>query len=167
MNISIALTGFYGAGKYNVGRQIAIELGIPYSDMYEEMVKRSGMPVQQLYEQLGYVAYQQYENLALSGLAVVGGVVATTGGCVLSAYNRRILHEKFLTIFLDTPFEDMYEHIHVARYPNVGNMTRLELYKLYEYSRPVYEQTADHIITASCSPEILCDRILELVLTDN
>jgi len=166
MKKPIALIGFYGSSKESVGRRTAIELGIPFFDMGEHMCDSSGMTLLQLYEKTGEDGYRRFERLSLSTLAALGGLVATTGGCVLSTFSRRLLHEGFLSFFLDTPFELLIDFIHPSRHPTVGSLSRLELVRLYEYSQMMYRQTAHHTIDASQPVGDIVEHILDIALAD-
>lgn len=160
----IALIGFYGSGKTNMGRRVAGDLHMPFYDLNDEIVKLSGMRAAQLYTQMGEPVFRRFESLALSSLAAYGGVVATTGGCVMMPYNNRLLANSFLTIYLDAPFEYVSAHLDAARHPSISGLSQTELYKLYELRRTQYEQAADHTLDASQPADAVVSQIIEAAL---
>lgn len=161
----IALIGFYGSGKTTVGRRVAGELGVPFYDLNDEIEKRSGMRIPQLYAQMGDSAFRRFESLALSSLAAYGGVVATTGGCVMMPYNHRLLANNFLTVYLNAPFELATAHINAARHPSVNSLSPTELFQLYELRKPQYQQLAHLTLDASQPLEAMVSQIIETALT--
>lgn len=162
----IAIIGFYGSGKSLLGRRAANELGVPFSSLSAEIEKLSGMRVNTLYQKMGEAAFRKFESLALSSLAASGGVVATTGGCVMLPYNRRLLAESFFTFYLDAPFEVIAPHIKAAVYPTVGGLASGELQKLYDMRKPQYEEISDHTLDATLPLDKLSDSIINLALAE-
>jgi shikimate kinase len=166
MTKSIALIGFYGSGKTSLGHRVAYELGLPFSDMYSEIEKLGGMKVAPLYERMGEAAFRQFESLALSSLAASGGVTATTGGCVMMAYNRRVLSESFLTFCLDAPFSFVAERADSAARPTIRGLTTDELRRLYEMRRPMYIDIADEVFDATLPHDKLKNLIVNSALAE-
>ena len=75
----IYLTGFMGCGKTTVGRRLAQRLGVPFVDLDEEIERRAGMTVRQIFEQQGEPAFRQMEAEALRGTLALPDVVVATG----------------------------------------------------------------------------------------
>ena len=157
----IALIGFYGSGKTTLGRRVANELNMPFSELSKEMEKISGMRLHNLYDNMGESVFRKFESLALSSLAASGGVVVTTGGCIMLPYNRRLLSENFFSFYIDTPFELTTAD---ASYPSIKNLTQIELQKLYDMRKPLYTESADHILDGSLPSEQLQSAIIDLAL---
>ncbi|MEG1017508.1 MAG: shikimate kinase [Oscillospiraceae bacterium] len=160
-NKSIAIIGFMGCGKSTVGRMVANELDVPFSDLDGEVENISGMRIPEIFETQGEDSLRKYERLALSSLAVGGGVVATSGSCIMMPGNRRVLREAFVTVFLNTSFDVIYPRIAGTGRPLLKSMTPIELSKLLELRRKQYADCADYTFDAALPVQELCDLILE------
>lgn len=162
----IALIGFYGSGKTTVARHIASQMEVPYCNLGDVIEQLSGMRINTLYETLGEGSMRDFERLALSSAAATGGVLATTGGCVMMPHNRRMLNDNFTTFFLDIPFEVAYANMGSSPRPSVESLTKEELGRLYHLRRPLYEETADHYIDGTLPLREIVDEIINLALAD-
>lgn len=58
----VFLLGFMGAGKSYLGRQLAQETGTKYLDLDEELVKHTGMTINQLFENYGEDHFRKLET---------------------------------------------------------------------------------------------------------
>ncbi len=162
----VAVIGFYGSGKTETAKQVAQQLHMPYTDLSAEIERLSGMRIATLYARCGDMIFQKYESLALSSVAASGGVVSTTSGCVALPYNRRILADCFITVYLNAPLSFLQPRIeHIAR-PTIQAMTQQELSTLYEAHRPFYEEIADHILDATLPTNALSQQIVHLALAN-
>jgi len=85
------LVGMMGSGKTSAGRLAARHLGVEFSDTDEEVARRKGCSIAQLWAELGEAAFRDLEKVAVQELATREGVVATGGGVVLDTTNRRTM----------------------------------------------------------------------------
>jgi shikimate kinase len=58
----VFLLGFMGAGKSYLGKQLAKETGSEYIDLDEELVKHSGITINQIFEQYGEDHFRKLET---------------------------------------------------------------------------------------------------------
>ncbi len=58
----IFLTGFMGAGKSKVGRLLAQQLGFLFMDTDQEIERRAGLTVREIFEQKGETFFRQLER---------------------------------------------------------------------------------------------------------
>lgn len=123
---SIAVIGFMGSGKTTVGRALANELSLPFTDLDDRIEDMSGLRIPEVFAQMGEFGLRYIERMALSSLAVGGGVVSTSGGCVVLPQNRRVLEQGFTTFFLDAPFEVVYPRIAGTSRPLLQTLTEIE-----------------------------------------
>ena len=70
----IVLVGFMGAGKSTVGRLLAAELGLPFSDTDAEIERRTGRGIPEIFRTDGEPGFRDLEE------AVVADVLAGRGG---------------------------------------------------------------------------------------
>jgi shikimate kinase len=88
----IVLVGFMGAGKTTVGRLLAANLGIPFTDSDHVIEGRAGKPVPRIFSDDGEPAFRQLEHEVVADL--VNGeerVLALGGGAACHAGTRAAL----------------------------------------------------------------------------
>ena len=89
----LILVGMPASGKTAVGQTLARALAVPFYDCDRE----------------GEAAFRALERAALERLCAMDApcVIATGGGAVLSAENRRLLQRSGTVFWLDRPLEDI------------------------------------------------------------
>jgi shikimate kinase/3-dehydroquinate synthase len=86
---NLVITGFMGAGKTAVGREVARCLGWPFVDMDAEIEARTGKSIPCLFAEEGEVAFRRLETALCHELAGQRGlVIATGGGTLVDPANR-------------------------------------------------------------------------------
>jgi len=94
--------GPMGAGKTTVGRHIAELFRMPFLDLDQAIEGHTGAPVGLIFELEDEAGFRLRESAMLAELTARSGLVlATGGGAVLSADNRRLLRERGFVIWLD------------------------------------------------------------------
>jgi shikimate kinase len=103
---NIALIGFRASGKSLVGKLLAQECHLSFVDMDERLVASYGKDIDQWVQAEGWESFRQAESKLLEELARGQDlVVATGGGVILSAHNRRRLKTHFRVIWLKASLE--------------------------------------------------------------
>ena len=164
----IFLVGFMGSGKSTVGRALADELGWGFADLDEDIEKREGMSVSQIFEQRGEAAFRQCETAALrervrSVLCGKPCVIALGGGTFLSEENFDMVSNNGVSVWLDCPFAMVerrvagLDHRPLARDPET-------LRKLFATRRTGYERADYTIPVESDDAASTAAKILELPL---
>lgn len=101
----IFLTGFMGAGKTTVGKHLAGDLALPFFDLDEEIERRVGMTVREIFEQRGEPEFRRLEHEHLAMMCAQPKlVVATGGGTVTVEANRELIERTGLCVWLHPPF---------------------------------------------------------------
>ncbi|NLD73170.1 MAG: dephospho-CoA kinase, partial [Chloroflexi bacterium] len=104
---NIIITGFMGTGKSVVARAVAERLGRPLVDMDAVIAERAGKSIPEVFSQHGEATFRHYERLLCEELAQQRGlVIATGGGALVDAENRRLLGSGGLLICLDCAPEE-------------------------------------------------------------
>ncbi len=163
----IALIGFRASGKSLVGKLLAQELNLSYVDMDERLVAASGRSIDQWVQDQGWESFRKAESELLKELVREQGlIVATGGGVVLSADNRKILKDHFLVIWLKASPETT--HARMRGDPNTETNRpaftslpiREEIRKILTERAGLYQETA-HITleTDAALPEQLVSKI--------
>ena len=150
----IFLVGFMGSGKSTVGRALAEELGWGFADLDEDIEKREGLSISQIFETRGEAEFRRAETAALQERvrSIERGkpcVIALGGGAFLSEENFEIVSNNGVSVWLDCPYSTVerrlagqhveYNHRPLARDPE-------KLRELFALRRPHYER-ADYCIT--------------------
>ena len=88
----VILTGFMATGKTEVGRRLARALGRPFVDTDGLVEAVAGRPIREIFALEGETRFRELEREAvIQACAVPDAVVATGGGTLLDAENRRRL----------------------------------------------------------------------------
>jgi len=96
-----------GSGKSAVAAPLAAQTGRPYVELDEEIEKRAGRSIVELFSADGENGFRQIEKEALARLAQAPpSIVATGGGVVLDVANRQCMNRLGVTVWLDVPLAD-------------------------------------------------------------
>ncbi len=153
---NLVLIGMPSSGKTTVGRLLAERLGLPFADVDEEIVRKEGCPIPEIFARSGETHFRSCESASIRRLAQTGGkVIATGGGSVLSEENLRLLRQNGLLLLLDRPTELLTPS---ADRPLASSMEALT--KLGQERRPRYLEAADRIIPADGTPEETVEQMI-------
>jgi shikimate kinase len=162
----IYLTGFMGAGKTAVGRLLAERLGVPFLDLDQEIERRAGMTVREIFEGQGETAFRRLETEALrETLALADIVVATGGGTMVFEGNFQMIHDNGLSVWLNPAFATI-----VARIGGLGKADRplfrdeTQALALYRERLPAYRRADVKVdVAPDEGPEEVAARIALLI----
>lgn len=91
-NRNIIIVGFMGTGKSTVSQLLANRLGWSRIDTDEEIVRRAGKSIPDIFQAEGESYFRDLESRVLEDLLEESGrVIATGGGAVLREANRRCM----------------------------------------------------------------------------
>lgn len=143
---NLFLIGPMGAGKTTVGRVLAELFRMPFFDLDQEIERHTGAAVSLIFELEGEIGFRRRERELLAELAALNGrVLATGGGSVLDADNRRVLHERGFVIWLDASVDAQLARLSRDRQRPLlaaaDRRTRLE--QLAAERNPLYAEIAD------------------------
>jgi shikimate kinase len=108
----IVLTGFMGAGKSTIGRELATQLGWAFLDLDHHLEQRAGATIPALFELHGEPKFRRLESAALVSTLHLANTVIALGGGTPEIHTNRLLIEQApgtLTIFLDAPFPVLFD----------------------------------------------------------
>lgn len=149
-----------------VGGSLAVLLGRPFLDLDEEVERRSGMSIRQIFERRGEDHFRRLESETLAWLSSrPAAVVATGGGTLLASANLRLLRQFGVTFWLDASLEIM-----IARLESQEAEAR-PLFRDAEQARELYRQRlegyrrSDYRIPVGSdeAPESVARRIARIV----
>jgi shikimate kinase len=108
----LCLTGFMGSGKTTVGQELARTLGCAFFDLDQEIERRKGQSVAQIFAESGEAGFRNAEREALAAaLTSIPDVcvLATGGGAFPQPEIAALLRSHDATIiFLDAPAEELH-----------------------------------------------------------
>jgi shikimate kinase len=156
---TIALIGPSGAGKTTLGRRLAEELGRPFIDTDELVVKNDGRAISQIFAEESERAFRKLERAAVEEAAgTPGAVIACGGGVVLSARNVDALKASGILIYLAVPPATAVARVGSgAGRPLVeGPDAEARLIELIRNREPTYLAVTDEVVeTGGSMPEAL------------
>ena len=106
-DMHLSLIGFMGSGKSTVGQAMATRLGRPFLDIDAEVERMLGMPIPQVFAELGESAFREAEQDALSDALRPNEpiVLATGGGTPCAEGAMEWMRRKSLVVALAPPLE--------------------------------------------------------------
>jgi shikimate kinase len=158
------LIGMMGAGKSLAGYLVASRLGWPLLDSDEQIQRRTGQTVAQIFAERGEAAFRAEETQALAEAVTGEGplVVSVAGGAVLAADNRRLLRQAGLVVWLRAELATLARRVAGGSHrPLLAGDPSARLATLYGERRPLYQQLSDVVIDVDdLTPNEVADRIV-------
>ena len=143
---NIVLVGMPGCGKTTVGRELARLSGKPLVDLDEEIVRRAGKPIPEIFAQDGEEVFRDLEAQAVAeACARSGQVIAGGGGVVLRKENRIAMRRTGRVYFLRRALSQL---------PTDGRplSQRGDLAEMFRLREPLYQAVADAEIDNGTTP---------------
>ena len=98
---NIVLVGPMGCGKTTIGRRLSIKLNQDFFDTDHEIIKKTGVSIDHIFDIEGEEGFRQRESEVLEGLCDMKNIViATGGGVVLLPQNRVVLKSTGVVVYL-------------------------------------------------------------------
>ena len=165
---NIYLIGFMGVGKSSVSECVAKTLGLACIEMDEEIEKRSGMRIKDMFAVYGESYFRDKETACLKALAEeeTRCVVSCGGGAVLRDENVAFMKETGRIILLTATAETVYERVKDsdARPVLNGRMNPQSIQALMDDRCGRYESIADCMVsTDGKTVEEICKELIERI----
>jgi len=144
-----------GVGKTTVGRLLAQQLHYQFKDSDYEIEQRTGASIPLIFELEGEVGFRARELNMIDELTQEKKLVlATGGGVILNADNRRYLRERGTVIYLYANIDTLLERTqHSKNRPLLQtDNPRARLEELMQQRQSLYEATAHHQVTTGAEP---------------
>jgi shikimate kinase len=161
---NIALTGFMGTGKTEVGKTLAKRLGYVFVDVDSEIEKKSGMKITEIFSRDGEPAFRDIEEETISLISDGDRlVISTGGGAVMRQKNMDNLRKKGIVVCLSASSATIMHRTRGSKdrpLINVENpLARIQ--ELLAVRQPYYEKADITVDTESKSPVQIADEIIE------
>lgn len=152
---NLALVGMPGCGKSTVGRLFAKHSGRVFVDLDEEIVREAGRPIPEIFASDGEAAFRDIESAVLAKFSKQSSlVIATGGGAVIRAENRRLLRENSVVLHLTRPLGELAKDGRPLSQANSAEA-------LWNARRDFYRSVADAEIPVDADPSITLSRVAE------
>lgn len=159
-NKHIFLTGFMGAGKTTVGKELSKQLSIPVVDTDDHIEGKMGKQISEIFLEEGEAHFRNLETEALKELSRQQEQIITTGGgIILRQANRQIMKETGVIIFLYCNIEETTKRL-------INDNSRPLLKEdidsnknLFKERLPFYQQADFEIDTTNKSIALIVDEI--------
>ncbi len=161
---NIVLTGFMGAGKTAVGRELSHLLGWKIVDVDDEIVKAQKMTINEIFGKFGEKVFRDIETEMIRKVAENRNVIISTGGgAVLRQENMDILREEGIIVCLWASPETILRR---TSRDNERPLLQVDdpfgkIRELLEQRRPFYEKADIMIDTEKKTPLNIAEEILE------
>jgi len=140
-----------GCGKTTVGRALAEALGFAFVDVDEEIERREGKSIVQIFHDIGEQGFRTLESDELARWrGTANRVIATGGGVVTQPRNIPVLKELGRVIFLNRSLKSIAQTIQTSTRPML-HKDDTALQRLYDERLPLYRSCADVEIDADRS----------------
>lgn len=158
MTHPLFLVGARGCGKTTSGQALSTALGLRFVDTDRWLQDEMDMSVAQIVEREGWAGFRARESQALHAVTAPDTVVATGGGMVLAADNRRFMREHGTVIYLCAPAQELARRLEA--FPEEGLRPTLtgraisdEVAQVLAERDALYRDAAHIIVDASRPPE--------------
>lgn len=153
---NIVLVGMPGCGKSTVGKALAKRLSRPFFDADQEIVKRAGKSIPEIFQTEGEAGFRKIETEVLFDLCrQSGAVIATGGGAVTVPKNHDILRQNSLVVFLNRD---------IAVLPTNGRplSEQNDLHEMFRQRLPLYRAVCDYEVDGNSEIQTVTDRVAEV-----
>ncbi len=161
---NIVLVGFMGTGKSSAGRIIAGRLNMQFIDMDDEIVRREGCSIPDIFRDRGEPAFRALERALVTELAGKSNmVISTGGGIVLNPENIRDFSKTGRVFNLKASPEAILRRVeHDQNRPLLQGGDRLaKISELLAKRQPLYDAISQQIDTEGHSPSDTADAVIK------
>ncbi|MBR6739062.1 MAG: shikimate kinase [Oscillospiraceae bacterium] len=154
---NIVLVGMPGSGKSTIAAALGELTGRRVLDSDEEIVRRAGKSIPELFAESGEESFRELESAVLRELGKASGlIIATGGGAMLREENYAALHQNGTIIHLRRALSELP----IAGRP-LSQTKGVE--ELWNARRERYERFADHVVDNNAAAQSVAEAILEVL----
>jgi shikimate kinase len=147
---NIVLVGPMGSGKTSVGRRLACVLKRDFFDSDFEIVARTGVAIDHIFDVEGEEGFRNRETSMLADLCEISNIViATGGGIVIKPKNRELLKHNGFVVYLSSSVEQLVNRTARSKSrPLLERSTNREqtIKDILEARESFYQEVADIVI---------------------
>lgn len=151
---TLVLVGLMGAGKSAIGKRLAEQWNVTFVDSDEEIEKREGITVSEIFANHGEPEFRRMEREVIAhDLKFPPHILATGGGAFIQPETRELIRKEAISVWLKADIEVLLDRVsrkHTRPLLEQGDK-RATLEKLMRERYPVYEQ-ADIVVNSDEQP---------------
>ena len=164
---NLVLIGFMGTGKSTVGHAISQCLSLEHIDMDQQIEKRAGVSIPEIFSQHGEPYFRQLERTLVQELMTCKNIIVSCGGgVVLDQENVKDLKKMGRVVLLQASAQTIYDRIHEdLNRPLLKNRMDIEhINKLLTQRKEAYLNVAEIIIdTDGKSVDTIAKEIIKIL----
>lgn len=163
---NIVLTGFMGAGKTAVGKELAHILGMKLIDVDTEIEKSEQITINDIFSQFGEPRFREIEMMMIKQLAAGKNlIISTGGGAVLKQENMDTLRKNGVIVCLMASPETILKRTSISNdRPLLKVENPLEkINQLLTFRKPFYEKADMMIDTENKTPLQIAEEIIDTI----
>ena len=161
--MNIAVYGFMGVGKTTSGALLAEALGYQFIDMDDEIEKRTGKTIPQIFNEDGEPRFRELERDLVRELSRKEGyVIGCGGGALADLVNAEALRESSTLVYLTARVDEVLERTGKESHRPLLKVDdpRKTVEELIKKRKPLYERYAEiQVDTTGKSPEAVAEEI--------
>ena len=163
--MKIVLLGFMGSGKSTIGKLLSERLEVPFLDLDEEIVRKTGLSIPEIFSSLGEEKFREIERETLIGLLskTESLVVSTGGGAPAYKDNMELINKNSISIYLKADFEKLWKRISKDSNRPLVAAGKEKVRELFERRIPFYEKADIVVRTDIFTPDETVERILKFM----
>ena len=170
--MKIILSGYMGSGKTAVGNELSKITGHPFKDLDEEISRREGRDIPEIFKTSGEIYFRKNESEVLQELlnSKEEYILSLGGGTPCYGKNLQLLQQnsEVKLVYLKTSLEELTNRLSWEREkrPLIAHLDTRELLedfiRKHLFERTYYYNQSDLIIsTDKKSPQEIADEILK------
>ncbi|MCR4335818.1 MAG: shikimate kinase [archaeon] len=149
---NIALIGFRGTGKTQIGKRLAKRLNMDFFDTDKEIIRETGKTIPEIFEQSGEAGFREIEKEVIKRVSTMDNVcISCGGGVILFEENIINLRKNAIIILLESEAKIIYRRIKRDRNrPALTEKEGIEEVKhLLSEREHLYQRSADYKVDTS------------------
>lgn len=152
---NIVLIGMPGSGKTTIGKLLAQKANLPFYDSDIFLEEKYGRKIPDIIQNDGEAQFRAMETDVLEELTKISGcVIATGGGAVLAPYNRYLLKQNGICIYINRDITNLATG---GRPLSCGGKEKLQ--QLFDVRNPIYTLLADYLARTNENPALCAENI--------
>lgn len=154
--LNLILIGMPGSGKSRIGKALALRMGRPFVDLDDEIAKRAGKSIPEIFADDGEAAFRALErDVTSDACREKGSVIATGGGAVLREDNVRAMRQNGRLCLLTRDLDALpLDGRPLSKSPEA-------LREMWSLREPFYRRAADFTIENNAVPDVVAARAEE------
>src|SRR5690625_325869 len=161
---SIVFIGFRGVGKTTVANIVAKKLYRDFIDIDEEIEKDNGMPITQIFDDIGERAFRAEEKeYVLSYCKQPVKVISLGGGAFMQEEIRDACLKNSIVFYLDISWKSWKERLNmlIDSRPILQNKSIDDIETLFNERKSIYEEHNSKLVTDDFDEDEVANYIID------